>query len=101
MQIEFGSATIRIKKTKLCVFSLVLMTRASDELPQTGVVAEQTDPAASNTFLDNQLTENNNGQWSPQDVGQAESGKTEEKVVTLVKKVKIQRKQLEKSKSNH
>lgn len=74
------------------------MTRASDELPQTGVVAEQTDPAASNTFIDNQLTENNDGQWSPQDAGQAESGKTEEKVVTLVKKVKDSKKTIGKVK---
>lgn len=87
------AATNQIKKTKFCVFSLVLMTRANDELSQTGVVAEQQDPSASNTAIENQLTENqltdNNEQWSQQDVGPAESAKTEEKIVTFVKKVKI------------
>lgn len=63
------------------------MTHANDEL-QTGVVSEQTDPSAANTFITNQLTENNAEQWSPQDPGAAETEKTEEKVVTLVKKVK-------------
>lgn len=64
------------------------MTRANDEL-QTGVVSEQTDPSAANTFITNQLTENNDGQYSPQDHGPSESGKTEEKVVTFVKKVPV------------
>lgn len=63
------------------------MTRANDEL-QTGVVSEQTDPNAANTFLSNQLIENNNN--NGQDVGPEESAKTEEKVVTFVKKVKIE-----------
>lgn len=63
------------------------MTRANDEL-QTGVVSEQTDPSAANTFITNQLTDNNDGQYSPQDPGPAESGK-EEKVVTFVKKVPV------------
>lgn len=87
---SIATATNPNEKTKLCVFSLVLMTQANDEL-QTGVVSEQTDPSAANTFITNQLTENNDGQWSPQDTrqdaGPAESGKTEEKVITFVKKV--------------
>lgn len=64
------------------------MTHAIDELPQTGVVSEQTDPSAANTFLSNQLIENNDGQVNQQDAGPAETAKTEEKVVTFVKKVR-------------
>lgn len=82
------------KKTTLCVFLLVLMTYAIDELPQTGVVAEQTILSATNTLIGDQLTENrligSHEQWGPQDSGPLESGKTEEKVVTLVKKVKVE-----------
>lgn len=65
------------------------MTHAIDELPQTGVVAEQTVPivasALVNAAIGHELTEND--QWSQQDNGPLESEKTEEKVVTLVKKV--------------
>lgn len=75
----------------MCVLLLVLLTHAIDELPQTGVVAEQTESAASNTAIDNELTENrsidNNEHWNAEDPGTLESGKTEEKVITSVKKV--------------
>lgn len=70
------------------------MTRANDELPQAGVVNELQNPSASNIAIDNQLTENrltdDNEQWSPQDINPAESEKTEEKVLTFVKKVNVE-----------
>lgn len=68
------------------------MTHAIDELPQTAFANEQTEQSASSTFIDNQLTENqnqNNEHWSLEDSGHLESGKNEEKVVTLVKKVNV------------
>lgn len=83
-------------QTKLCLCLLVLMTHAiENDLSHPVVAADQTaqnvpDAAATvnglNGLFANQLTENDD-QFQNDNPQAAETEKTEEKVVTLVKKV--------------
>lgn len=77
-------------QTNLCIFLLVLMTHANeDDLSQTGVVTDPTVPAASaadNGISENRLTDDQQ-LYTGTDPGASESGKTEEKVITVIKKV--------------
>ncbi|XP_055305686.1 zinc finger protein 512B-like [Sitodiplosis mosellana] len=71
--------------TKLCVLLLVLMTHAIEDLP--------TNPDVSQTFpipietADNGLSDGE--QWGNESPGPLSSEKTEEKLITMIKKVPV------------
>lgn len=70
-------------QTKLCVLLLVLMTRAIEDLP-TSPEADQTFPIPIET-TDNGLSDGD--QWGNEGPSPLSSEKTEEKLITNIKKV--------------
>lgn len=70
-------------QTKFCALLLVLMTHAIEDLPANPEAA-QTFPIPIGT-ADNGLSEND--QWESESPGPLSSEKTEEKFVTMIKKV--------------
>lgn len=79
-------------QTKLCVLLLVLMTHAIEDLP-TSPEADQTFPipieAADNGIINNysEPPSNDGDQWENEGPGPLSSEKTEEKLITNIKKV--------------
>lgn len=74
-------------QTKLCLFLLVLMTHASEDLLDPGVDIAQTVPIAAETDNENGISDVD--QWGNDQSSPLPSEKTEEKIVTVVKKVTL------------
>lgn len=75
--------SLDVVQTKLSLFLLVLMTHASEDLSISNV-------GAAHTENDNELSENGQydvDQWRNDHSSSLQSEKTEEKIVTVIKKV--------------